>query len=67
MGKLPVLYPLEATPPQTRMFSMVLFDKPLAELRTYQAPDTEPADLDAFWARTLHETLRIHSTPVSNR
>jgi cephalosporin-C deacetylase len=35
---------------------MVLFDKPIGELRHYQAPDTEPADFDAFWARTLRET-----------
>lgn len=34
----------------------MLFDKPLSELRTYLAPDTEPADFDAFWARTLSET-----------
>jgi cephalosporin-C deacetylase len=31
----------------------VLFDLPLSELRTYRPERTEPADFDAFWARTL--------------
>lgn len=33
----------------------MLFDLPLSELRTYQAPPTEPPDFDAFWQRTLAE------------
>nr|BFE61528.1 acetylxylan esterase [Dactylosporangium thailandense] len=32
---------------------MVLFDKPLEELRAYRPERTEPADFDDFWARTL--------------
>lgn len=33
----------------------MLADLPLHELRQYQAPNTEPADFDAFWKRTLAE------------
>ena len=33
----------------------MLFDFPLSELKTYQAPPTEPADFDAFWRQTLAE------------
>ena len=32
---------------------MPLFDFPLEKLRTYQAPDIEPADFEAFWRDTL--------------
>ena len=39
---------------------MPLFDLPLEELRTYQAPDTEPADFDAFWQKTVEETKAAH-------
>ena len=35
---------------------MPLFDLPLAELETYVPALDEPADLDAFWARTLAES-----------
>ncbi len=38
---------------------MALFDLPLSELRTYQAPPCEPTDFDAFWQRTLAEA-RAH-------
>ncbi|HEY3867802.1 MAG TPA: acetylxylan esterase [Actinocrinis sp.] len=34
---------------------MALFDKPLAELRTYRPELAEPEDFDAFWKRTLDE------------
>jgi cephalosporin-C deacetylase len=37
----------------------MLFDLPLAELRTYKPEREEPADFDAFWARTLAE-VRAH-------
>lgn len=37
----------------------MLFDLPLDELRTYRPPRREPADFDAFWARTLNEA-RAH-------
>jgi cephalosporin-C deacetylase len=47
---------------------MALFDKPLSELKTYLPDRNEPADFDAFWARTLAETrqdaLTPHFTPV---
>ncbi|MGO3484381.1 MAG: acetylxylan esterase, partial [Cellulosimicrobium funkei] len=35
---------------------MPLFDLPLPELETYAPALDEPADLDAFWARTLAES-----------
>ncbi|MFI2705254.1 acetylxylan esterase [Cellulosimicrobium composti] len=35
---------------------MPLFDLPLAELETYAPALDEPADLDAFWSRTLAES-----------
>ncbi len=38
---------------------MPLFDLPLAELRAYSPDLAVPADLDAFWARTLAEA-RAH-------
>jgi cephalosporin-C deacetylase len=38
---------------------MPLFDLPLDELRSYRPDEAEPADFDAFWARTLQET-RAH-------
>lgn len=33
----------------------MLLDLPLEQLKTYQAPPTEPADFDEFWRRTLAE------------
>jgi len=35
---------------------MALFDLPLDELRAYRSASTEPADFDAFWAKTLQQT-----------
>lgn len=47
---------------------MPLFDLPLDQLQQYRPPRTEPADFDAFWARTLAETAQFpvdaHFTPV---
>ena len=40
----------------------MLFDLPLAELRAYTPPREEPADFDAFWARTLTE---VRSHPIA--
>lgn len=37
---------------------MPLFDWPLEQLRTYQAPAPAPPDFDAFWQRTLGETRK---------
>jgi len=37
-----------------------LFDLPLEQLQSYQAPETEPEDFDAFWERTLQETAEAH-------
>jgi cephalosporin-C deacetylase len=37
----------------------MLYDLPLEQLQTYQPPRTEPADFDAFWARTLDEARRF--------
>src|SRR5271169_4113248 len=34
---------------------MAFFDLSLDQLRTYHAPDTEPADFDRFWRDTLRE------------
>ena len=34
---------------------MPLFDLPLDELKTFQVPDTTPADFDAFWEKTFEE------------
>lgn len=34
---------------------MAFYDLPLEQLQTYQPVRTEPADFDAFWARTLAE------------
>jgi cephalosporin-C deacetylase len=34
---------------------MALFDLPLDELREYRSASVEPADFDAFWAKTLQE------------
>lgn len=33
----------------------MLFDKPLAELRTYRSSEPEPGDFDRFWEATLAE------------
>jgi len=48
---------------------MPLFDKPLAELRTYKPPLTREADFDAFWQKTLAQAaaipLREQFTPAS--
>jgi cephalosporin-C deacetylase len=35
---------------------MAFFDLPLAELREFRPPVSEPADFDDFWRRTLTET-----------
>lgn len=47
---------------------MPLFDLPLAELRSYRPELDEPADLDAFWERTLTEArshdLALRVEPV---
>jgi cephalosporin-C deacetylase len=47
---------------------MPLSDLPLADLRTYSPDVAEPADFDAFWARTLTEAaghpLEATFTPV---
>ncbi|NWG18260.1 MAG: acetylxylan esterase [Chloroflexi bacterium] len=37
---------------------MAFFDMPLEQLLTYRPAREEPADFDAFWARTLDETRR---------
>ena len=37
---------------------MASFDLPLAELKTFRAPDFEPADFDAFWKQTLAESAK---------
>ncbi len=42
----------------------MLFDLPLSELRTYKPERDEPADFDAFWARTLKE---VRSYPLDAR
>ena len=39
---------------------MAQFDLPIEELRSYVPEESEPADFDAFWSRTLEET-RSHS------
>jgi cephalosporin-C deacetylase-like acetyl esterase len=38
---------------------MALFDLPLPELERYLPELDEPADLDAFWARTLAEARTV--------
>jgi cephalosporin-C deacetylase len=43
---------------------MALFDLPLEELRTYRPEREEPADFDAFWARTLDEAEALSAEPV---
>ncbi len=42
----------------------MLFDMPLTELRVYKPQRDEPADFDAFWARTLAE---VRSHPLDAR
>ncbi len=42
----------------------MLFDLPLSELRTYKPEREEPADFDAFWARTLADA---RSHPLAAR
>ncbi|GAB3806705.1 acetylxylan esterase [Micromonospora zhanjiangensis] len=37
---------------------MAQFDLPLDQLESYRYPDAEPADLDAFWSRTLAEARK---------
>jgi len=39
-------------------------DLPLAELREYRPTVAEPADFDAFWARTLAESRALATPPV---
>ena len=47
---------------------MAFFDLPLDELRTYTPEVRRPADLDAFWGRTLAEAaahpIDVTLTPV---
>jgi len=43
---------------------MAYFDLPLEQLRTYQAPRTEPADFDSFWQQTLADARRHPLNPV---
>jgi cephalosporin-C deacetylase len=43
---------------------MALFDLPLTELRNYRPEREEPADFDAFWARTLAEAEAAAAEPV---
>ena len=45
---------------------MALFDFPLPELERYLPELDEPADLDAFWSRTLAEARR-HDVVVDAR
>ncbi len=42
----------------------MLYDLPLEQLQTYRPPRIEPADFDAFWARTLNEARRF---PLNSR
>ena len=42
---------------------MAFFDLPLEQLQTYTPPRTEPADFDAFWARTLAEARQFPLNP----
>lgn len=46
---------------------MTFYDLPLAELRTYTPPRTEPADFDAFWQATLAETRQHPLAPRCER
>ncbi|MET1006562.1 MAG: acetylxylan esterase [Propionibacteriaceae bacterium] len=43
---------------------MAMFDLPLAELRTYHAPQEPPADLADFWRQTLEETRAFELAPT---
>ena len=53
---------------QTLQEKRVYSDLPVDQLPDYRSSQTEPADLDAFWARTLDEArqhpLEVHLTPV---
>lgn len=42
---------------------MAFFDQPLDALRAYRPEREEPADFDAFWARTLEETRAFPLEP----
>ena len=42
---------------------MALTDLPLDQLRTFRPDVAEPADFDAFWARTLAESRALASAP----
>ena len=46
---------------------MSFLDLPLAALREYRPTVTEPADFDAFWARTLAESRAVAAPPVVAR
>lgn len=43
--------------------AVAFFDLPLDALRAYRPERDEPADFDAFWARTLDETRRVPLDP----
>ncbi len=43
---------------------MAQFDLPLAELRAYRPPRTEPPDLDEFWRQTLEDARKAATAPV---
>ena len=43
---------------------MSFLDLPLAELREYRPTVAEPADFDAFWAKTLAESRALAQPPV---
>jgi cephalosporin-C deacetylase len=42
---------------------VALFDLPLEQLRSYRPDRDEPADFDAFWARTLAEAAEFDLAP----
>jgi len=46
---------------------MALFDLPIDQLRRYSPELAEPADFDAFWARTLSETRAHRLRPSFTR
>jgi cephalosporin-C deacetylase len=42
---------------------MVFFDLPFEQLQVYRPPRVEPADLDAFWQRSIAETRQHRLAP----